>query len=113
MDYQPVSSKNSGEESVTAFIHKIFRTETIPKHMNHSLICLILKVTHLKFMIKFSLIYLNNVIIKVVSKVIVNCLKPLMNDLTGPYQASFIPRRQTTDNIVIVQEALHSLKWRK
>lgn len=58
-------------------------------------------------------ICLSNVVIKTISKVIANRLKPLMNDLVGPNQASFIPGRQTVDNIVMAQELLHSLQPRK
>lgn len=62
---------------------------------------------------QFGLVCLNNVIIKVVSKIIANRLKPLMKDLVGEWQSSFIPGRQTVDNMVIAQEILHSLHKKK
>lgn len=37
-------------------------------------------------------------------------LKKLMPELIGPAQASFIPGRLSTDNIVVVQEAVHSMR---
>lgn len=37
-------------------------------------------------------------------------LKKAMTKLIGPAQASFIPRRLSTDNIVVVQEAVHSMR---
>ncbi|AEE84338.1 putative protein [Arabidopsis thaliana] len=40
-------------------------------------------------------------------------LKPLMTNLIGPAQASFIPGRVSTDNIVFVQEAVHSMRRKK
>lgn len=40
-------------------------------------------------------------------------LKTLMSKLIGPAQASFIPGRLSTDNIVIVQEAVHSMRRKK
>lgn len=58
-------------------------------------------------------ICLSNVVIKTILKVITNRLKPLMNDLIGPNQASFILGRQIVDNIVMAQELLHSLQRRK
>lgn len=78
--------------------------------MNESLIVLILKQLHPETIAQFRPICLSNVVIKIVSKVIANRLKPLMSDLVGPEQASFIPDRQSTDNIIIAQEAIHSLR---
>lgn len=50
---------------------------------------------------------------KIVSKIIAERLKPLLKDLVSSEQDSFIPGRQTTDNIIITQEMLHSLRRRK
>lgn len=36
-----------------------------------------------------------------------------MPKLIGPAQASFIPGRLSTDNIVMVQEAMHSMRRKK
>ena len=38
-----------------------------------------------------------------------NRLKPILPSLISPAQASFIPGRQIIDNVVIVQEVLHSM----
>lgn len=61
-------------------------------------------------MSQFRPICLSNVIIKIVTKVIVNRVKRVMGDLVGECQASFIPGQQVTDNIVIAQEVLHSMR---
>ena len=37
----------------------------------------------------------------------------ILADLVGLLQGSFIPRRATLDNIVVAQEALHSIKGLK
>lgn len=37
----------------------------------------------------------------------------VMMKLIGPAQSSFIPGRLSTDNIVIVQEAVHSMRRKK
>ncbi|KAE8734165.1 hypothetical protein F3Y22_tig00000778pilonHSYRG00265 [Hibiscus syriacus] len=47
---------------------------------------------------------------KLITKVIVNRLWPLLNDLVNPLQSSFIPGRQAVDNILIAQEVLHKIK---
>lgn len=95
---------------ITAFVHGVFETGHIPEHLNHSLICLIPKIQHPETISQFRPICLSNVIIKVVSKIIANRLKPLMNELVGDSQASFVPGRQSSDNIVIARELLHSLR---
>lgn len=38
-------------------------------------------------------------IYKLITKVLVNRLRPLLNGIVSPSQASFIPGRQETDNI--------------
>jgi len=45
----------------------------------------------------------------VLSKVIVNRIRPLLQNLVEPFQSSFLPGRSTTDNIILTQEAVHSM----
>lgn len=47
------------------------------------------------------------------SKVLANRLKPIMSKLTGQFPSSFILGRSIMDNVVVAQEALHSLKKKK
>lgn len=58
----------------------------------------------------FRPISLLNTSYKALSKVLVNRLRPLLSDIIGPYQSSFIPGRMTTDNTIITQEIIHSHK---
>ena len=58
-------------------------------------------------------ISLCNVLFKTITKAMVMRLKTLMPKLIGPAQASFIPGRLSTDNIVVVQEAVHSMRRKK
>lgn len=50
-----------------------------------------------------------NVAYKVLSKVIVNRIRPLLQQLVGPLQGSFLPGRSTADNIILTQETIHSM----
>ncbi|GLT49358.1 hypothetical protein SLA2020_229210 [Shorea laevis] len=59
---------------------------------------------------KFRPICLLNVAYKILSKVIVNRLRPHLQNLIGPLQSSFLAGRSTTDNIILVQEAIHSMR---
>ncbi|XP_019163545.1 PREDICTED: uncharacterized protein LOC109159892 [Ipomoea nil] len=61
----------------------------------------------------FRPITLLNVIFKIISKVVVNRLRPLMDKLVGPHQNSFLPGRSTLDNIVLTQEIMHGMRKKK
>lgn len=88
-------------ELVLSFVHGVFSSGNVLEEMNKSLICLIAKQAHPEFISQFRPICLSNVIMKVISKVIANRLKPLMGDLVGPTHASFILGRKTLDNIIM------------
>ncbi|KAG6408923.1 hypothetical protein SASPL_131950 [Salvia splendens] len=54
-----------------------------------------------------------NVVYKLVTKTIATRLKKLMLVIVGPTQSSFVTGRHITDNIVIAQEAIHSMRSMK
>lgn len=101
------------EEAVTEFLLDVFRTGKIPTEMNESLICFIPKQHQPETIMQFQPICLSNVVMKIISKVIANRLRLIMQKLVGLEQASFIPGRHTTDNIVVVQEAIQTLRRKK
>ncbi|CAJ2627607.1 unnamed protein product [Trifolium pratense] len=43
----------------------------------------------------------------------VNRLRPFLNQIVGPFQSSFLPGKGTTDNAIIFQEAIHSMRKSK
>ena len=61
-------------------------------------------------MTKFRLISLCNVIYKILSKVIANRLKPIINSIISDDQSAFIADRLITDNILIAFKSLHHMK---
>lgn len=67
----------------------------------------------LRWFLNSDPIALCNVLMKVVTKVIVNRLKHLMTKLIGDTQSNFIPRRQLANNIVLAQEVVHSMKRKR
>lgn len=101
------------EKLIVDLVLSCFRTSTIPTGLNESVICLILKTQALDNLNQFRPINLCNVIIKIISKVIANRLKPVMVKLTSRQQVSFIPGRSTSDNITAAHEVIHSLSRRK
>lgn len=113
MAYQPPSCRNILKwvgQSITEFVQGVFWTGQVPVCMNRSLICLIPKTEQSENIAQFRPICLSNVVMKIVSKIISERLKPLMKDLVGLEQASFIPGRQTTDSIIVAQEMIHALR---
>ena len=68
------------------------------------------KVANLKTVAQFRPISLCNVIYKLLSKVLVNRLKPILNSIILEAQSAFIVDRVITDNILIAFETLHHMK---
>lgn len=61
----------------------------------------------------FRPITLCNVIYKLISKVLVNRLRPHLERIMSPLQSSFIPGRSTKDNAIVLQEIIHHLRKKK
>ncbi|GLU14311.1 hypothetical protein SLE2022_308870 [Rubroshorea leprosula] len=76
----------------------------------HAHITLIPKGESPYVMQKFRPICLLNVTYKILAKVIVNRLRPYLQNLIGPWQSSFLSGRSTTYNIILVQEAVHLMQ---
>ncbi|XP_028055196.1 uncharacterized protein LOC114259389 [Camellia sinensis] len=83
------------------------------KVINETLIVLIPKIDNPENIRQFRPISLCNVSYKIITKLIVGRIRPLLDNLICPNQSSFIPGRNTTDNIIITQEILHSLRNKK
>ena len=96
--------------SVTQFVLNCFASGQLPAGLNDALLVLIAKVNKPERMSQFRPISLCNVLFKMLTKIMVIRLKNVMPKLIGPAQSSFIPGRLSTDNIVVVQEDVHSMK---
>ena len=57
----------------------------------------------------YRLISLCNTVYKVVSKIIVGRIRPLISNLISPVQVAFVPSRKGIDNVVIAQELFFAL----
>ena len=50
---------------------------------------------------------------RIISKILVNRLKPFLQHCISGNQSTFIPGRQIIDNIVIAHESIHCLNHRR
>jgi len=98
------------EEKVCKVVLQVLRGNHMPQGLNDTFLTLIPKVPNPERVSQFRPIGLCNVTYKLVTKFIVNKLKRVLLWLISPLQSSFIPRRQITDNVIVMQEVLHSMR---
>ena len=85
----------------------------MPSYLNKTHIALIPKIQGPETLGNYRPISLCNTVYKIVTKVIVARLRPLLDKLISPVQAAFIPGRKGIDNTIIVQEVIHSITTKK
>ncbi|KAG5531068.1 hypothetical protein RHGRI_025879 [Rhododendron griersonianum] len=93
--------------SVVQVIEEAFSVGRIPPGLNHTYLCLIPKIRNPETVGHLRLISLCNTILKLVTKILISRIRPLLCDLISPLQSSFLPGRSSTDNVIIVQEIVH------
>jgi len=94
-------------------VANIFESRIVPEYLNETLISLIPKCPTPESLNHYRPISLCNTIYKIVSKIVVDRLRPHLDKLISPNQAAFVPGRRGLDNVVIAQELLHSLDIKK
>lgn len=87
-----------------------FQHGRLLKKLNHTLITLIPKMNGACNFNQFRPISLCNFVYKIISKILVNRLRPLLAKIIDPAQSAFVPKRWITENVVIAQEIVHSFK---
>lgn len=100
-------------EDVTKAVQNFFLDCRMHRAVNHTFLALIPKRAATNRVEQFRPISLCNVIYKVITKILTNRLKPLLDDLIHPSQAAFIPHRSILDNVIINHKIMCYLKSRK
>ncbi|CAL8166302.1 unnamed protein product [Prunus armeniaca] len=95
---------------ISSVVKDCFISASLPEHLNDTLIALVPKVEKPTSMPQLRPISLCNTLYKVVSKILVARLRPLMTKLVSPSQVSFVLGKHINDNIVVAQEMLHKFK---
>ncbi|XP_026414361.1 uncharacterized protein LOC113310013 [Papaver somniferum] len=98
---------------VIALVQGFFLSKKLPAGINHTYISLIPKVPKPTYPTEFRLISLSNATYKIISKILTNRLKPMLDRLISQNQSAFISKRKITDNIIVAHELLHSMKTRR
>lgn len=98
--------------AVTEFVLQAFQKGHFPAEMNQTLVVLIPKTSSPQDATQFRPIALTNVVVKLITKIIANRLRRVIDKLISPTQCAFIPGRHSTDNVIIAQELIHTM-WTK
>ena len=100
----PYSTKKGwnpvGLEIVKA-VHNFFKSNYLLKELNATFVVLILKTKGAKVFNEFRPISLCNVVCKLMSKILANRLRGVMNNLMSPIQSTFIPSRWIVENSIL------------
>jgi len=98
------------KEEVIKAVKAFFADGVMPPEVNETAIVLIPKVAHPERLSEFPPISLCNVLYKIVSKCLVNRLRPFLQELISPNQSAFVPGRLITDNALIAFECLFAIQ---
>lgn len=95
------------------YCKKIFQNHEMNPAINITYLCLILKCANAIILKNFRHIWLCNTMYKLMIKIIVNRIKPILPSIIGPSQASFLSNRRASDNAIIVQKYISHFKKMK
>jgi hypothetical protein len=98
---------------ITQAILDFLHSGQMLKSVNYTHIALIPKIKSPDLMSQFRPISLCNVIYKIISKVLANRFKQVLNLVISDSQSAFVPRRLITDNVLVAFNALHYMKSKR
>nr|KYP61054.1 Retrovirus-related Pol polyprotein LINE-1 [Cajanus cajan] len=97
---------------VCKLIHDIEEQPARVANINETLIVFIPKVEAVNHLRQMRPISLCNVSYKILSKVLAHRLSKVMDLLVHPNQCSFVPYKNSRDNIIVFQEVIHSMRFK-
>lgn len=100
------------KEDIINTVKEFFRSGQFSSSLNETVITLVPKVNTSEEVSQFRPISCCNFIYKILSKILADRMKNLMNDLISDNQSGFVKGRLIQDNIFIAHEIFHSLNSR-
>ena len=82
----------------------------ILKEINHNFIALIPKTNSPTITSHYRHISLCSTIYKIISKILVNRMRPLLDRIISAFQSAFVPGGYIHDNILLTHEIMHKFK---
>jgi hypothetical protein len=101
------------KDSVIISVQSFFKGGYLLKEFNHTNIALIPKVDNPSLVNHFRPISLTNFNYKIISKILSNRFKPLLQKIISPSQSTFLKGRSIHDNTILAHELFHSMKQKK
>uniref|UniRef100_A0A803NKP6 Reverse transcriptase domain-containing protein n=1 Tax=Cannabis sativa TaxID=3483 RepID=A0A803NKP6_CANSA len=98
---------------VCKMVQEFFSSGILPPALNHTFICLIPKSDNANTFDRFRPISLCNFGYKIISRILTDRLKKILDRLISPHQSAFIPGRWIAECSVLAQEVLHAMKNKK
>ena len=80
------------------------------KELNKTLISLIPEIDYPRNVSHYKHISIYNVSYKIISKVLVNQLRPIMNEIIVPFKNAFVKGRLISNNIIVGREIINTIK---
>ncbi|GAU41508.1 hypothetical protein TSUD_302460 [Trifolium subterraneum] len=100
-------------DDIFDLVKTAFHTGYFDPTISDTLISLIPKIDSPTTYRDFRPISLCNIVYKIITKVLVHRLRPILDSIIGPYQSSFLPGRGTSDNAIVLQEIIHFMRRSK
>ncbi|KAK9987796.1 hypothetical protein SO802_028035 [Lithocarpus litseifolius] len=100
-----------GPEAVSCVLSSL-NSGRMPCRLNETYICLIPKVISPQKITDFRPISLCNVVYKLISKILANRLKRVLDAVINESQSAFVPGRLITDNALVAFETMHCINQR-
>jgi len=94
-------------DDIFHLVQSAFQNGHFDPKISSTLIALIPKIDSPNTFKDLRPIILCNIIYKIITIVLVHRLRPILNNIIGPYQSSFLPSRGTSDNSIVLQEIVH------
>eukprot|EP00253_Pinus_taeda_P028357 PITA_28357 len=101
------------KKDLIRMVKNVFLKYKMGNNIESSHLALIPKDSNPQSFDRFRPISLCNVSYKIITKILANRLKNLLPSLISENQGGFVPSRQITDNVILIQEAIHSSISRK